>query len=628
MGAEDSTLGLIFEIAADPSKAINATESFRDQASRAMRDFEEQMMSTMTKSLGITKEFAVGMAVGAGAVIGLGVAMFELADKAAEVGAKIFEVHEKTEMSAASLSGLMALTRQTGENFDSLSTALARAGVNLEKAIVTPGATSSKILADVMGGAKDLADLGLKPMDERLQEVLKHIFELHDVGERNLALQTLMGRGWQTNVESLKLLAEQGYGPAIEAAKRFGFFFDDEAAKKAKAFQAEWAQTKMTFESVAMTLGQNLIPMMSTLLENILVMAQYLPQVGKLLKDMSPLQVLLHGFAPATEDIANWKSLGQVMKDVEFQIQSLVLAGTKGSGVLPIIDHDAEQRAKNMAALLAKAAIERTRTWEAVDKKATEQLERRDDVEMKRIQARDAIIEKAQRDMAKTMEHIDEQTTKFSVEHNNAAWKKILDRDEIGNMARKQMAQTWENVNETTMKNSTRINNEMWKINTASALKYYETVASTALGTLSEIAGVVRGNHAIEVALIIARGAIKSAEQVAEGLAAAAYGNFWSAGMHYASAAAFAGLAGYSASVSSPSGGGSVGGGVSGSGSSGGGGGPVHLAPGASPRGMGGTVHVIVSSSDRDLANHIGSLLTTNVRHGGGQLVASKLNGT
>jgi hypothetical protein len=164
--------------------------------------------------------------------------------------------------------------------------------------------------------------------------------------------------------------------------------------------------------------------------------------------------------------------------------------------------------------------------------------------------------------MAKTYEDLDKLQTDRAVKRNDEKWDKITAREEGVIKARAQMQKTWDDLDKKQTDESVRLNNQAWKLNTASALKYYKDVANTALGTLSEIASVVRGNHAIEVALIIARGAIKSAEQVAEGLAAAAYGNFWSAGMHYASAAAFAGLAGYSASVSSPSGGGSIGGGA------------------------------------------------------------------
>jgi hypothetical protein len=54
----DSTIGLMFEIAADPSKAVAATQNFRDQGGAALRDFENQMVSTMTRSQGLGNEFA------------------------------------------------------------------------------------------------------------------------------------------------------------------------------------------------------------------------------------------------------------------------------------------------------------------------------------------------------------------------------------------------------------------------------------------------------------------------------------------------------------------------------------------------------------------------------------------
>lgn len=624
---ESSTLGLIFEIAADPSKAIAATESFQSQAGAALKQFEDQIFQTMTKSLGITKEFAVGMAVGTGAVVALGVAMFELADHAAEVGAKIFETSEKTGIAADKLSGLMALTKETGESFDSLSTALARAGVNLEKAIVNPGAQSSKILAEVMGSAKNLSELGLKPMDERLQEVLKRIFEMNDVGQRNLALQTLLGRGWQTNIEALKLLAEQGYGPAIEAAKRFGIFFDPPAAAQAKAFRVEWEQSKLTFESVAMVLGQKLVPIMSQDLSVILAMIQYLPQLGTLL-----WQVATQQYGAAGKTIKAWKSFDETLTAIDSHVQSLVnnAADLKGvGGELGINDKAEEERQKKITALLVKASIDRTKTMEDIDKKATEQQERRSDEEWKRILARDEIGIKARAEMAKTEESSDKTQTDRSVKRNDEAWTKITAREAIVLQARIQMAKTWEDLDKKQTDEAVRINNARWKEQTASALKSYETIANSALSTFEQISGAMKSNHAVEIAMIIARGAIKSAEQVAEGLASLAYGNVLAAGMHFAAAGAFAGLAGYNAATSGSSGGGGggAGGGQASAGGATGGpagqGGPVRMAPGAGSGSPSGTVHVIVSGSDAQVAAHVTKLIDNGVKYQGLQLTSS-----
>src|SRR6266436_1278311 len=116
----ESVLGLLFDIGADPSKGILAAEEFRDRASEALKEFEEHLVSIMTKSLGITKEFAIGMGVGTGAGVGLGLGMFELANKATETGEKIFEAAEKTGIATEALSGINAVAKMTGGNFEGL----------------------------------------------------------------------------------------------------------------------------------------------------------------------------------------------------------------------------------------------------------------------------------------------------------------------------------------------------------------------------------------------------------------------------------------------------------------------------------------------------------------------------
>jgi hypothetical protein len=116
-----------------------------------------------------------------------------------------------------------------------------------------------------MGGAKNLAALGLKPMDDAIQIVVRRIFELTNEGERNLALSALLGKAWMTNVETLKLLAAQGYGPAIKQAKRMGLFFDDEAARQAHDFAVQIATLKANFEGLSTSFGRSVIPVVNSL---------------------------------------------------------------------------------------------------------------------------------------------------------------------------------------------------------------------------------------------------------------------------------------------------------------------------------------------------------------------------
>jgi hypothetical protein len=228
------------------------------------------------KGRGLGTLFAGSILGGISALAG---GMVALAMKAADVGAKIFDASEKTGISAGQMSGLMAITKETGGNFDGLTKSLARAGANLEKTRES-GGKSNRMLWEMMGGAKGAAELGLKPMGDRIQAVLAHIFGLNDVAQRNLALNQLLGRGWMENVTSLRILAEQGYAPAIEKAKQFGIFFDDNAATQAKQFSAAIAEMKAEATSLGMSIGQWAIPQIKNWMQGLQGIIPHLEAFG------------------------------------------------------------------------------------------------------------------------------------------------------------------------------------------------------------------------------------------------------------------------------------------------------------------------------------------------------------
>jgi hypothetical protein len=245
-----------------------------------------------------------------GGVTALAGGMFALAEHSAEVGSKIFESSEKTGIAAGQMSGLMAVTKQVNGNFESLTTSLARAGANLEKTAEGGGKTN-QVLFQMMGGARGAAELGLKPMGDRLQEVLAHIFALHDAGQRNLALNQLLGRGWMENVETLKVLAEQGYAPAIAKAKEFGIYFNPEQAKQAKEFQIAMAQLKGELSAFAIVVGKEVIP-------TIIGMTQGLQGLGAFIDRMKSVKsILISASGPLGPLIAAYIDAKDAAKDSE-----------------------------------------------------------------------------------------------------------------------------------------------------------------------------------------------------------------------------------------------------------------------------------------------------------------------
>lgn len=647
MGADDSTLGLIFEIGADPSKGILAVNQFSSEARKALAEFEESIASTMTKSLGITKEFAVGMAVGAGAVIGLTAAMFELSMKAAEAGAKIYEMSEKTGLGAEQLSGLSVLAKETGENFDSLAMALGRAGTNLEKAIINPGAQSSKILADVMGSAKNLADVGLKPMDDRVQEVLAHIFAMNDVGERNLALTALLGRGWQTNFETLKLLAEQGYAPAIEQAKNFGVFFDEDSARKAREFEVEWSQVKLTLGSVAMVLGRDLIPAMSGLLREVLIQMEYWGPWGKMLWEAVTMQ------GPAlVNTYEHMRSLSDITKEVDANIKALIETQKKAGegGALGITDPDAAKRAAE-AVREANKAYEDGRKeddeankiyWQTIDDREKQELQAAKDRDKEESAAYTENLREKERENGIYWATLDarekqevEDAKKRDKEESDAyaAYRQEEDR---------QNKIYWQTVD---AQNSKGVKDEHAALqqriqmfnqlaNVASAAFSHMSGAAriwadVTLQTIREIVTAVIEKNLTEQKDITSISLLKAGKAAGDAYDAAAAGNFWAAAKYTAAAVAYGSVAAAPIAALAIGSMGGGGGNSGGSTPSGGGssdptaGGVVSMAPGTQGRNLNGTVHVIVSGSNSEVASHVLGLLDNAVRFQGGKLTAS-----
>lgn len=336
-----SRLGDVAQSALAPlgnlGQTISATLGEIGQAaSGAMAKFREMSGATQ-----IVAGVGAGVAVAAGAI---GAGLFEAANKAAEFGSKIYEASEKTGMSASNLSGLAAVSKATGENFDSLTESLARAGRNLQAAIITPGGTSAKVLAGVMGGAKDLAALGMIPLDDAMQKVLARIFALNNTGERNLALQALLGRGWQSNVETLKLLAEQGYGPAIARAKEFGMFFDEDHARQAKEYTVEVQQLKGELSGLGLTLGQAVMPAISGF---IAVLANMGKAVRGLAADFGVLTSVASGpgafFAALEKDKAAWADFNKGIAEFKNSVKELVdgskAAADANKALAPTVEH-------------------------------------------------------------------------------------------------------------------------------------------------------------------------------------------------------------------------------------------------------------------------------------------------
>lgn len=257
-------LGLKFLLQADAESAhenIERLESATESVLSAVEGKFSNFSSSIVNKLG---SIVPSVGIVSAAVAGLGTVITGLALHSAEYGEQIYTAAVKTGFSAQQLSGLAAVSKQVGENFDSLVMALGRAQRNIGTALAEPTSLSSKALLELAGGSERLKKILAEPggTGDAIELLLHKIFELQDPTQRNLELQALLGRGWMSNTKTLQFLAHEGFEEAAKKAREFGMLLDDRQVAQAHTFVEQMDALKAELHGIALRLGQELIPML------------------------------------------------------------------------------------------------------------------------------------------------------------------------------------------------------------------------------------------------------------------------------------------------------------------------------------------------------------------------------
>jgi len=359
------TLGLYFEIAADPSKGIKAVEDFtasvENRLGAARGSFgliagdierkwglaEGSIARTGVAAQAAAKDLAY-LAAGAGA---LAAGALALANNWAQAGTEIFEAAEKTGISAEKLSGLRATAKVLDENFGALTITLGRMGRNIESGLRNPAGDAGKVLQSLYKNTTELRELGLKPLDDRIAAVNQRIFALNNVAQQNLALTALSGRGYNEVRSTLQELALRGYDPLIERAKQLGQYFDEQSAARARQFRIELQTMKAEVSGLGLAIGRDLVPALSqwVMLTDVKLQQSLGKNLKQALRDTFAgavdlqLQILTlgGGFGLVSDKIdaltlglAGGKEETQAMTDRLVSLNAMVQANIKGTGEL------------------------------------------------------------------------------------------------------------------------------------------------------------------------------------------------------------------------------------------------------------------------------------------------------
>jgi hypothetical protein len=283
-----------------------------------------QMLAAGIGTLGVAATAAAG-------------GIFALAMKSADLGAKVYDASTTTGIAAGQLSGLMAIAKETGGDFDQMTVSLARAGVSLHNAISNPASAAARALTADLGPAFSLAAEKSKSMGDALRDTLKHIYDLHDAGTREAALQILLQRGWTQNGAALEAWARSADAGAA-AAKGMGRYFSDDQAKQAKTLKVEIASLSAKAEGLGLALGRRAIPYVLAFANAIV---ESIPYVKALIEGMIAVGAAATGQLYKAEIWAEkagetWKGAPKWIADFRAQVAALTAAaGSGGTGDTP-----------------------------------------------------------------------------------------------------------------------------------------------------------------------------------------------------------------------------------------------------------------------------------------------------
>jgi hypothetical protein len=222
-----------------------------------LQDAIEHPLSAATEAL---KTFAatlgpVGVAA-AGAVTGIaavGVAVYELTDKAAAAGGALQDLSLKTGISVPQLSRLSNAAQVAGTDMESLGNAIYKmdiqAAANPEK--------FANALKEIGINAQDF--FALSP-DEKMLALSDALNATSDAATRNAAGQAIMGRGFR-DIEAPLMKLREGLEKTSELS-----VWSPEQAKDADEFEQQMTALGLQVKDVALVIGKELIPVALTLL--------------------------------------------------------------------------------------------------------------------------------------------------------------------------------------------------------------------------------------------------------------------------------------------------------------------------------------------------------------------------
>lgn len=250
-------LSLGFLLRADAGEAKAALEGLKAQTEAITSGIEGDFSKA---SAGIVSKLTVMLptfGLVAGAVAAVGGAIYEMANKASEMGAKLYDASQATGVSVEMLQGLQLAGKQVGVSMEMIERAAAHLTLQISN-LSTSGSQAGKALHEI-GLSATYANGKSKSLSDLLPEIADR-FEHMKNGADKLAIASALF-GARVGMKMIPVLNEGG--KALQELTRRAVEYsgvNQDVADRDKKFQDSLIILKSEFAGLAGRVGQVLIP--------------------------------------------------------------------------------------------------------------------------------------------------------------------------------------------------------------------------------------------------------------------------------------------------------------------------------------------------------------------------------
>lgn len=193
--------------------------------------------------------------------------IFGLVNKVADVGFELKEAAEKTGMSTKQLQFWQYAAKQSNIDSGTLTNAMTRLNVSMGMA---HKATSQQAMAFrfLHVNLRD-ASGQYKSSNEVFKETVSAIANVKDKGLQAAASQILLSRSARELLPLMKNISEHS-GELSDGFKKYGYVLSDDAIKQSENFHRSSVNLKVALESLGMSIGQRLMPILQPIVDRTL----------------------------------------------------------------------------------------------------------------------------------------------------------------------------------------------------------------------------------------------------------------------------------------------------------------------------------------------------------------------